>query len=112
MRYIFSPQGEAALARCRRKLPDLVIADGELPGLDGEVALQWDANVSRVTRAALQTCWQQGQRLAGGVVSAWEQAQPRRSGAIARWQEARPLAAGARTHWQESVRHRALVRNH
>lgn len=27
--------GEAALARCRRKLPDLVIADGELPGLDG-----------------------------------------------------------------------------
>lgn len=29
--------------------------DAELPGLDGEVALQWDANVSRVTRAALQT---------------------------------------------------------
>lgn len=27
--------GEAALARCRRKLPDLVIADGELAGLDG-----------------------------------------------------------------------------
>ena len=86
--------------------------DAELPGLDGEVALQWDANVSRVTRAALQTCWQQGQRLAGGVVSAWEQARPQRSGAIARWQEARPLAAGARTHWQESVRHRALVRSH
>ena len=86
--------------------------DAELPGLDGEVALQWDANVSRVTRAALQTCWQQGKRLAGGVVSAWEQARPQRSGAIARWQEARPLAAGARTHWQESVRHRALVRSH
>ena len=86
--------------------------DAELPGLDGEVALQWDANVSRVTRAALQTCWQQGQRVAGGVVSAWEQARPQRSGAIARWQEARPLAAGARTHWQESVRHRALVRSH
>ena len=86
--------------------------DAELPGLDGEVALQWDANISRVTRAALQTCWQQGKRLAGGVVSAWEQARPQRSGAIARWQEARPLAAGARTHWQESVRHRALVRSH
>ncbi|MDX5372322.1 MAG: response regulator [Pseudomonadaceae bacterium] len=27
--------GEAALARCRRHLPDLVIADGELPGVDG-----------------------------------------------------------------------------
>lgn len=27
--------GNAALARCRRKLPDLVIADGELGGLDG-----------------------------------------------------------------------------
>lgn len=27
--------GEAALARCRRRLPDLLIADGELPGLDG-----------------------------------------------------------------------------
>ena len=27
--------GEAALARCRRRLPDLIIADGELPGLDG-----------------------------------------------------------------------------
>lgn len=27
--------GEAALARCRRQLPDLVIADGDLPGLDG-----------------------------------------------------------------------------
>lgn len=86
--------------------------DAELPGLDGEVALQWDANVSRVTRAALQTCWQQGQRLAGGVVSAWEQAQPQRSGAIARWQEARPLAAGTRAHWQESMRHRAQVRSH
>lgn len=86
--------------------------DAELPGLDGEVALQWDANVSRVTRAALQTCWQQGRRLAGGVVSAWEQAQPQRSGAIARWQEARPLAAGTRAHWQESVRHRAPVRGH
>lgn len=86
--------------------------DAELPGLDGEVALQWDANVSRVTRAALQTCWQQGQRLAGGVVSAWEQAQPKRSGAIARWQEARPLAAGTRAHWQESMRHRAQVRSH
>ena len=86
--------------------------DAELPGLDGEVALQWDANVSRVTRAALQTCWQQGQRLAGGLVSAWEQAQPKRSGAIARWQEARPLAAGTRAHWQESMRHRAQVRSH
>lgn len=27
--------GQAALARCKRRLPDLVIADGELPGLDG-----------------------------------------------------------------------------
>ncbi|WP_447588101.1 HDOD domain-containing protein [Aquipseudomonas campi] len=27
--------GHAALARCRKKLPDLVIADGELEGLDG-----------------------------------------------------------------------------
>ncbi|WP_043312064.1 HDOD domain-containing protein [Pseudomonas sp. ML96] len=27
--------GESALARCRRHLPDLVIADGELPGIDG-----------------------------------------------------------------------------
>ena len=27
--------GHAALARCKRRLPDLVIADGELPGLDG-----------------------------------------------------------------------------
>lgn len=27
--------GQAALLRCRRRLPDLVIADGELPGLDG-----------------------------------------------------------------------------
>ena len=27
--------GKAALARCKRRLPDLVIADGELPGLDG-----------------------------------------------------------------------------
>ena len=27
--------GEAALARCRRQLPDLLIADGELPGIDG-----------------------------------------------------------------------------
>ncbi|WP_437879555.1 HDOD domain-containing protein [Pseudomonas sp. LRF_L74] len=27
--------GHAALARCRRKLPDLLIADGELDGLDG-----------------------------------------------------------------------------
>lgn len=27
--------GETALARCRRRLPDLVIADGELPGVDG-----------------------------------------------------------------------------
>lgn len=27
--------GQTALARCKRRLPDLVIADGELPGLDG-----------------------------------------------------------------------------
>ena len=27
--------GTAALASCRRRLPDLVIADGELPGVDG-----------------------------------------------------------------------------
>lgn len=27
--------GQEALARCKRRLPDLVIADGDLPGLDG-----------------------------------------------------------------------------
>ncbi len=27
--------GQSALLRCRRRLPDLLIADGELPGLDG-----------------------------------------------------------------------------
>lgn len=27
--------GTAALARCRQRLPDLLIADGELPGIDG-----------------------------------------------------------------------------
>lgn len=27
--------GHAALAKCKRRLPELVIADGELPGLDG-----------------------------------------------------------------------------
>nr|MBP8237288.1 response regulator [Pseudomonas sp.] len=27
--------GEAALAKCKRRLPTLVIADGDLPGIDG-----------------------------------------------------------------------------
>ncbi|WP_439860228.1 HDOD domain-containing protein [Pseudomonas sp. MBLB4136] len=34
-RVIRVADGGAALARCKRRLPELVIADGELPGLDG-----------------------------------------------------------------------------
>jgi HD-like signal output (HDOD) protein len=34
-RIIRVADGPAALARCKRRLPELVIADGELPGLDG-----------------------------------------------------------------------------
>lgn len=34
-RIVLLDNGEAALARCRRRLPDLIIADGELAGIDG-----------------------------------------------------------------------------
>lgn len=34
-RVIRVTDGEAALAKCKRRLPALVIADGDLPGLDG-----------------------------------------------------------------------------
>jgi HD-like signal output (HDOD) protein/AmiR/NasT family two-component response regulator len=34
-RILRATDGEAALAKCKRRLPDLVIADGDLPGVDG-----------------------------------------------------------------------------
>ncbi len=86
--------------------------DAELPGLDGDIDLLWDANVSRGTRVTLGTQWQQAKPVASGVTARWEQAQPVRGATIARWEQAQHLAAAVDVHWQETERLRSAARSH
>ena len=86
--------------------------DAVLPGLDGEVELLWDANVSRGARVPLESHWQEAQPVTNGVAARWDEAQSLRSAAIARWQEAKPLTAAVSVHWQETERLRSAARSH
>ena len=52
-----------------------VSVDAELPGMDADVGLRWDANVSRGgLRAELQSVWQEAKPTSAALISPWEEA--------------------------------------
>lgn len=93
--------------------PSLAL-DVPLPGLDGDVPLGWDANVSRGgLRAELQAHWQQrAQPVAAALATHWQQAMPLRVGTAVRWQDAAPARGALTAAWQEAERLRAGVASH
>ena len=87
-------------------------ATARVTGLRGHVRVQWDANVSRVTRSELATAWQEAVPVAAALNTVWQEATPLRVAVAAPWQQARPQPGGVRTRWQEAERLRAAVNSH
>ncbi|MEN5179192.1 hypothetical protein ABE501_05345 [Comamonas testosteroni] len=88
-----------------------VVLDASLPGLDGEVGLVWDANVSRGLRHEVQSHWQDGTQLHAAATAHWQETEQLQSAAIVRWQEAAELRQASRQHWQETERLRAVLQS-
>lgn len=85
---------------------------GRITRLRGVVQARWDANVSRVTRAELQSGWQVATPVASAVVTPWQVTKKLNVSTVAAWQQGRPVSAAAQSHWQETERLRAAARVH
>lgn len=84
-------------------------ATAHVTGLRGHVQAKWDANVSRVTRAELQTTWQEGIPQACALQPAWQEAAPLHVATAIQWQEARQSPGALCSAWQEAERIRGAV---
>lgn len=97
----------------------LVLRTGRVLSVDAGVAgegsasvtLQWDANVSRVTRAELRSQWQEASPVKAAVLSGWQQSDSITASCTVAWQQARPLHAALRTQWQSTTTYRAALRS-
>lgn len=101
--------GEGAAALVLRTGPALHIDAGVAGEGACSIVLEWDANVSRVTRAGLRSQWQEAAPVATGLRSAWQESGSISVGHIARWQPARPLHTAVRTHWQATTPYRGAL---
>lgn len=89
---------------------DAAFDDGA--ALPADLQLAWDANVSRSTRAPLQSVWQGAAPLRAALSAHWQQAQALRLATIVRWQTAQPARAALDAHWQDTERLRHVARVH
>ena len=77
-----------------------------------DLQLAWNANVSRVYRAPMQSLWQAAGPVRAAIDMHWQQAQALRLATIARWQDGASARAALDAHWQETERLRASLRAH
>ncbi|WP_294638520.1 hypothetical protein [uncultured Aquabacterium sp.] len=82
---------------------------GRVTGLRGHVRSQWDANVSRTTRAELGTAWRMAVPLAQALETTWQETAQLRVACASAWQPGDGLRAGEVAAWHESLRMRATV---
>ncbi|KAA9180597.1 hypothetical protein F3K36_03040 [Delftia sp. BR1] len=82
---------------------------GRVTGLRGHVRSQWDANVSRTTRAELATDWQTAAPLAQALETAWQETAQLRVACASAWQPGDGLRAGEVAAWHETLRMRGAV---
>lgn len=125
-RLVFGEEGAAvvpdAVFSIDGDLPDLgpitlragacMSIDAELPGLDGSVALKWDANVSRSMQVRLQSTWGQAEPIAAALQAPWQEAKQVRSLTIGRWREATRARSVLAALWQDTERLRSLMGSH
>ena len=82
---------------------------GRVTGLRGHIRTQWDANVSRTTRAELATDWQTAVPLAQALEAAWQETVQLRVACASVWQLGDGLRAGEVATWHETLRMRGAV---
>ena len=82
---------------------------GRVTGLRGHIRTQWDANVSRTTRAELGTEWQTAVPLAQALETAWQETEPLRVACASVWQRGQALRAGEVGAWHETLRMRGAM---
>lgn len=82
---------------------------GRVTGLRGHMRTQWDANVSRTTRAELGTEWQTAAPLAQALETAWQETAQLRVACASAWQPGDGLRAGEMAAWHDTLRMRASV---
>ena len=82
---------------------------GRVTGLRGHIRTQWDANVSRTTRAELGTEWQTAAPLAQALETGWQETAQLRVACAIAWQPGDGLRTGEIAAWHETLRMRATV---
>ena len=89
--------------------PVTVEGGGRITGLRGHIRTQWDANVSRTTRAELGTEWQTAAPLAQALETGWQETAQLRVACAIAWQPGDGLRTGEIAAWHETLRMRATV---
>lgn len=80
-----------------------VAIDADIGALDADIALRWDANVSRGPRHLARSAWQDAAGAARAIAHRWQGSTPIIVPAAAHWQDGAPAAAGIAAHWQGST---------
>ena len=84
----------------------------DLPGLDGSVALVWDANVSRAMQQRVHAHWQDGAARHAAAASHWQDGPAQGHRAGSHWQDGSARASRAASHWQDNQPRRARAASH
>ena len=86
--------------------------EADLPGLDGSVALVWDANVSRAMQQRVHAHWQDGAARHAAAASHWQDGPAQGHRAGSHWQDGSARASRAASHWQDNQPRRARAASH
>ena len=80
-----------------------VAVDADIGALDTDIALRWDANVSRGPRHLARSVWQDAAGAARAIAHRWQGSTPIIVPAAAHWQDGARAATGVAAHWQGST---------